>query len=77
MLAWPNDKSRGGRKLLVSARKYYEEALKLEPTGQYAKAAKEALGKLKKKQSDSIRMLASADIALTASLGSRATRNGK
>ena len=33
----------------VSARKYYEEALKLEPTGQYAKAAKEALGKLKKK----------------------------
>jgi tetratricopeptide (TPR) repeat protein len=33
----------------VSARKYYEEALKLEPNGHYAKAAKEALGKLKKK----------------------------
>lgn len=32
----------------VSARKYYEEALKLEPNGHYAKAAKEALGKLKK-----------------------------
>jgi len=33
----------------VSARKYYEEALKLEPNGPYAKTAKEALGKLKKK----------------------------
>jgi tetratricopeptide (TPR) repeat protein len=33
----------------VSARKYYEEALRLEPNGHYAKAAKEALGKLKKK----------------------------
>jgi tetratricopeptide (TPR) repeat protein len=33
----------------VSARKYYEEALKLEPNGQYAQAAKEALRKLKKK----------------------------
>src|SRR5262245_29997221 len=33
----------------VSARKYYEEALKLEPNGDYVKAAKEALGKLKKK----------------------------
>jgi tetratricopeptide (TPR) repeat protein len=33
----------------VSARKYYEEALKLEPDGQYAKTAKEALQKLKKK----------------------------
>ena len=33
----------------VSARKYYEEALKLEPNGHYAKAAREALGKLKKK----------------------------
>ena len=33
----------------VRARKYYEEALKLEPNGHYAKAAKEALGKLKKK----------------------------
>jgi len=33
----------------VSARKYYEEALKLEPNGQYAEAAKEALRKLKKK----------------------------
>jgi tetratricopeptide (TPR) repeat protein len=32
-----------------SARKYYEEALKLEPNGQYAQAAKEALQKLKKK----------------------------
>jgi hypothetical protein len=32
-----------------SARKYYEEALKLEPNGQYAQAAKEALRKLKKK----------------------------
>ena len=33
----------------VSARKYYEEALKLEPNGQYAQTAKEALRKLKKK----------------------------
>jgi tetratricopeptide (TPR) repeat protein len=32
-----------------SARKYFEEALKLEPNGQYAQAAKEALRKLKKK----------------------------
>ena len=32
----------------VSARKYYEEALKLEPNGQYAQTAKEALQKLKK-----------------------------
>src|SRR6476659_10242446 len=33
----------------ASARKYYEEALKLEPSGQYAQAAKEALRKLKKR----------------------------
>ena len=33
----------------VSARKYYEEALKLEPNGQYAQTAKEALQKLQKK----------------------------
>jgi tetratricopeptide (TPR) repeat protein len=33
----------------VGARKYYEEALKLEPNGHYAKTAKEALQKLKKK----------------------------
>jgi tetratricopeptide (TPR) repeat protein len=33
----------------ASARKYYEEALKLEPNGHYAKTAKEALQKLKKK----------------------------
>jgi tetratricopeptide (TPR) repeat protein len=33
----------------AGARKYYEEALKLEPNGRYAKTAKEALGKLKKK----------------------------
>ena len=33
----------------VSARKYYEDALKLEPNGQYAQTAKEALRKLKKK----------------------------
>jgi hypothetical protein len=33
----------------VSARKYYEEALKLEPNGQYAQNAKDALRKLKKK----------------------------
>jgi tetratricopeptide (TPR) repeat protein len=32
-----------------SARKYFEDALKLEPNGQYAKEAKEALRKLKKK----------------------------
>src|SRR5437773_9174490 len=32
-----------------SARKYYEEALKLEPNGQYAQEAKQALRKLKKK----------------------------
>src|SRR6266496_3358477 len=36
----------------VSARKYYEEALKLEPNGQYAQGAKEALRKLKKKPED-------------------------
>ena len=34
---------------VVSARKYYEEALKLEPNGQYSQTAKEALQKLKKK----------------------------
>jgi tetratricopeptide (TPR) repeat protein len=34
---------------VASARKYYEEALKLEPNGQYAQTAKEALQKLKKK----------------------------
>jgi tetratricopeptide (TPR) repeat protein len=33
----------------VTARKYYEEALKLEPDGQYAQEAKERLRKLKKK----------------------------
>ena len=33
---------------LVSARKYYEDALKLEPNGQYAQGAKETLRKLKK-----------------------------
>src|SRR5881296_3077017 len=33
----------------ASARKYYEAALKLEPNGQYAQNAKEALRKLKKK----------------------------
>jgi Tfp pilus assembly protein PilF len=33
----------------ASARKYYEEALKLEPNGRYAQNAKEALQKLKKK----------------------------
>ena len=33
----------------VSARKYYEEALKLEPNGQYAQTAKAALQKLQKK----------------------------
>jgi len=32
-----------------SARKYYEEALKLEPNGEYAPEAKQALHKLKKK----------------------------
>src|SRR6266536_1516578 len=36
----------------ASARKYYEEALKLEPNGQYAQEAKEALRKLKKKPED-------------------------
>jgi tetratricopeptide (TPR) repeat protein len=34
---------------LVSARKYYEEALKLEPNGEHAQTAKAALQKLKKK----------------------------
>jgi tetratricopeptide (TPR) repeat protein len=33
----------------ASAREYYEEALKLEPNGQYAQEAKERLRKLKKK----------------------------
>jgi hypothetical protein len=33
----------------ASARKYYEDALKVEPNGEYAQTAKEALGKLKKK----------------------------
>jgi len=33
----------------TSARKYFEEALKLEPNGQYAQEAKEALRKLNKK----------------------------
>ena len=33
----------------ASAKKYYEEALKMEPGGQYAQTAKEALRKLKKK----------------------------
>jgi hypothetical protein len=33
----------------VSARKYYEDALKLEPNGQYAQTAEAALQKLKKK----------------------------
>src|SRR6266404_1313591 len=33
----------------ASARKYYEEALKLEPNGQYAQETKERLRKLKKK----------------------------
>jgi tetratricopeptide (TPR) repeat protein len=32
-----------------TARKYYEEAVKLEPNGEYAQEAKEALRKLKKK----------------------------
>src|SRR6266496_1509441 len=36
----------------VSARKYYEDALKLEPNGQYAQNAKEALRKLKKTPED-------------------------
>src|SRR5438034_2224350 len=36
----------------AGARKYYEEALKLEPNGQYAREAKEALRKLKKKPED-------------------------
>src|SRR5438034_1864728 len=35
---------------VVSARKYYEKALKLEPQGQYAQAAKAALQKLQKKK---------------------------
>src|SRR6266567_9547914 len=34
---------------VAAARKYFEEALKLEPNGQYAQEAKEALRKLKKK----------------------------
>ena len=34
---------------VAGARKYYEEALKLEPNGEYAQTAKEALRKLKKK----------------------------
>jgi Tfp pilus assembly protein PilF len=33
----------------TSARKYFEEALKLEPNGQYAQEAKEQSRKLKKK----------------------------
>jgi hypothetical protein len=33
----------------TGARKYFEEALKLEPNGQYAQEAKERLQKLKKK----------------------------
>jgi tetratricopeptide (TPR) repeat protein len=33
----------------TSARKYFEEALKLDPNGEYAQEAKEALRKLKKK----------------------------
>jgi hypothetical protein len=33
----------------VSARKYYEEALKLDPNGEYAQEAKQALRKLNKK----------------------------
>jgi tetratricopeptide (TPR) repeat protein len=36
----------------VSARKYYEDALKLEPNGYYAQTAKEALQKLKKTPGD-------------------------
>jgi Tfp pilus assembly protein PilF len=32
-----------------AARKYFEEALKLEPNGEYAPEAKQALAKLKKK----------------------------
>src|SRR6266581_1100633 len=36
----------------AGARKYYEEALKLEPNGQYAQEAKQALRKLKKKPED-------------------------
>ena len=34
---------------LAGARKYYEEALKLEPDGPHAQTAKDALQKLKKK----------------------------
>jgi len=33
----------------TTARKYFEEAVKLDPNGQYGRAAKEALQKLKKK----------------------------
>jgi Tfp pilus assembly protein PilF len=33
----------------VAARRYFEEALKLEPNGEYAPEAKQALAKLKKK----------------------------
>jgi hypothetical protein len=33
----------------TSARKYFEEALKLDPNGEYAQEAKEALRKLNKK----------------------------
>ena len=36
----------------ASARKYYEDALKLEPDGEYTQTAKEALRKLKKKPED-------------------------
>ena len=36
----------------ASARKYYEDALKLEPNGQYAQTAKESLQKLKKTPGD-------------------------
>ena len=35
--------------LCASARKYYEEALKLDPNGKYAPEADQALRKLKKK----------------------------
>ena len=34
---------------VAAAREYFEEALKLEPNGEYAQEAKEALRKLKKK----------------------------
>jgi Tfp pilus assembly protein PilF len=33
---------------VASARKYFEEVLKLDPTGPYAQDAKKALGRLKK-----------------------------